>query len=147
MTVGLVACASSKSANTASTTTGVRATVVTSIEPGAKPVAATVKEFAVSLDPATGKAGEVHFAITNQGTIEHEFVVFKSDLEPAALPLKPEGIVDEAGAGVTHIAEQEHVMPGTTAQFVVTLDAGKYVLLCNLPGHYKGGMRARFTVA
>lgn len=29
----------------------------------------------------------------------------------------------------------------------MSLPAGHYVLLCNLPGHYAGGMRADLTVA
>jgi len=29
----------------------------------------------------------------------------------------------------------------------VTLDAGSYVLICNLPGHYRQGMHSSFTVS
>ena len=36
--------------------------------------------------------------------------------------------------------------PGKTGRLTVTLPAGKYVLLCNLPGHFAGGMYADFTV-
>ena len=28
----------------------------------------------------------------------------------------------------------------------MTLKKGHYVLICNLPGHYSGGMRSDFTV-
>jgi len=35
---------------------------------------------------------------------------------------------------------------GASANLSLTLPAGHYVLLCNLPGHYAGGMSTHFTV-
>jgi len=36
--------------------------------------------------------------------------------------------------------------PGAEATLRLPLKAGKYVMFCNQPGHYKLGMVARFTV-
>jgi uncharacterized cupredoxin-like copper-binding protein len=75
-------------------------------------------------------------------------VIFKTDLDPASLPLIADGTaVNEGGAGVTHITEKENIAKGATATLSATLQPGKYVLVCNLPTHYKLGMHAPFTVS
>ena len=40
----------------------------------------------------------------------------------------------------------DYLKAGDSANFALTLPVGHYVLLCNLPGHYAGGMRNDFTV-
>ena len=92
------------------------------------------------------KAGSVTFAITNKGTIPHEFVVFKSDLAVDKLPMLADGTaVDEEGAGLTSVDEVEDIAVGATPTLTVTLPAGHYIVICNLPGHYQSGMHAAFT--
>ena len=60
----------------------------------------------------------------------------------------PEGTeVDEERQGVQHVDEVEDVKAGTTKQLTVDLTPGRYVLLCNLPGHYKLGMETGLTVS
>jgi uncharacterized cupredoxin-like copper-binding protein len=109
-------------------------------------VAATEKDFSIALDASSTSAGKVDFIVTNDGPSVHEFVVFKTDLAPDKLPLKS-GAVDESGAGVTHIDEIEGINPNTTQKLEVDLQAGKYVLICNLPGHYQSGMHVGLTVS
>jgi uncharacterized cupredoxin-like copper-binding protein len=36
--------------------------------------------------------------------------------------------------------------PGDVKDFIVALDPGSYVAICNLPGHYQAGMFTSFTV-
>ena len=111
-------------------------------------VTATEKDFAISVANANAKAGSVTFGVTNSGPSVHEFVVFKSDLAEDKLPMKADGTaVDEAGAGVTHIDEIENIAKDATKTLTVTLAAGNYVLICNLPGHYKLGMHAKLSAA
>ena len=38
--------------------------------------------------------------------------------------------------------EIEEIAPGETKSLTLTLQKGHYALVCNLPGHYKAGMRA-----
>jgi uncharacterized cupredoxin-like copper-binding protein len=57
------------------------------------------------------------------------------------------GAVDESGAGVEHIDEIEDIQPNSTQKLEVDLEAGKYVLICNLPGHYQQGMHVGLTVS
>ena len=106
------------------------------------------KDFSLSVSPGSVSTHKVTFNISNEGPTTHEFVVFKTNLDPGALPLVSDGTaVNEDGAGVKHIDEREDIANGATATLSLTLDPGKYVLVCNLPTHYKLGMRAGFTVS
>ena len=42
--------------------------------------------------------------------------------------------------------EARGIKPGKTAKLKLKLAAGHYALICNLPGHFAGGMYADFTV-
>jgi len=115
---------------------------------GGTTVAATEKDFAIALAPTAGSGPSVTFNITNAGPTTHEFVVFKTDLDPAALPLSTDGTeVNEDGPGVTHIGEKEDIAKDATVALTLTLQPGTYVMVCNLPTHYKLGMHAPFTVS
>jgi uncharacterized cupredoxin-like copper-binding protein len=112
-------------------------------------VETTEKDFAITLGSSSASSGDVTFNVTNDGPSVHEFVVFKTDLPEGSLPTKKENgavIVDEEGAGLTHIDEIEDITKGSTEDLTVNLDPGKYVVLCNLPTHYQLGMHASFTV-
>jgi uncharacterized cupredoxin-like copper-binding protein len=112
---------------------------------GGATVTATEKDFAIALDSSQAGAGAVTFSITNDGPSVHEFVVFKTDLAPDQLPLA-NGSVDEEGQGVEHIDEVEDIAVGSTQTLNVNLDAGKYVVICNIAGHYAAGMHAPLTI-
>lgn len=109
-------------------------------------VGVTLADYSVTPDESSAPAGDVTFDITNDAEQTHEFVVFKTDLAEDQLPTNEDGDVDEEGEGVEHIDEIEDVAGGSTQSLTVTLDAGNYVLICNLPGHYRQGMHASFTV-
>jgi uncharacterized cupredoxin-like copper-binding protein len=111
---------------------------------GAGGVSATEKDFSIVLSSSTGTAGQTTFNISNEGPSTHEFVVIKTDDAPDALPVK-NGAVDESG--LTIVDENESVAPSTTATLAVNLQAGSYVIICNVPGHYEAGMHTGFTVS
>ena len=122
---------------------------------GATTVEVTVQEFAVLPAADSAPAGEVTFNVNNTGPEDtHEFVVFKTDLAPDALPTASDGSVDEEGEGVELIDEIEEIAVGDTPTLTVSLDAGSYVLICNIVEdegdetivHYQQGMRTGFTV-
>jgi uncharacterized cupredoxin-like copper-binding protein len=100
-------------------------------------------EWSVTPDPASVSAGEVTFAVSNDGSVPHELVVIKSDLAPDALPIA-EGVVDESQ--VEFIGEVEQFDAGTTDTGTFSLEPGNYVLICNVTGHYSLGMHTAFTV-
>ena len=119
-------------------------------------VAVTLQEFAVAADPASVPAGPVTFDVTNDGPDDvHEFVVISTDLEPTELPTDKDGAVVEDGEGMEVVDEIEDIPVGESPTLSVDLDAGSYVLICNvlqkepdgtLEAHYSVGMRTGFTV-
>ena len=110
-------------------------------------VGATLADFSITLDANSAEAGEVTFDVTNEADQTHEFVVLKTDIAEDQLPTDDAGDVDEAGdPGIELIDEIEDIAGGATPTLTVNLEAGNYVLICNLPGHYAEGMHASFTV-
>jgi uncharacterized cupredoxin-like copper-binding protein len=133
----LAACSN---AGTASPTTAPAGTSPASVQ-------ATETEFKIDLSAVKAAPGPVAFHVKNGGTIVHEFVVMRTDLAADKLPMAsgaPE--VNEDAPGLTAVDEIEDIAVGASADLSVTLQAGHYVVLCNLPGHYAGGMHADFTV-
>jgi uncharacterized cupredoxin-like copper-binding protein len=121
---------------------------------GGNNVGATLSNFKIVLDKSSAKTGDVTFKIKNDGPSTHEFVVFKTDLAPDALPTTTADngatIVDEEGQGLEAVDEKEDIPSGSSTSLAVTLSPGKYVLICNIEddgGHYKNGMHVGFTVS
>jgi len=56
-----------------------------------------LREWAVVPAPASATAGKITFVVKNTGKTKHEFVVIKTDLAPAKLPVK-KGRASEKGA-------------------------------------------------
>jgi len=117
---------------------------------GPTTVDAALTTYNITLDKDSAPAGEITFHIHNDATdLTHEFVVFKTDLPADQLPLTAEGIVDEEASGITLIDEQEDIEPGASTDLTVNLEAGNYVLVCNIDSdemHYQHGMHTPFTV-
>jgi uncharacterized cupredoxin-like copper-binding protein len=110
-------------------------------------VSATLADFSITLDSDSAPAGDVTFDVTNDAEQTHEFVVFQTDLPEDQLPTDENGDVDEEGEGVTLIDEIEDIAGGSSQSLTVNLDAGSYVLICNLPGHYQQGMHTSFSAS
>jgi uncharacterized cupredoxin-like copper-binding protein len=108
-------------------------------------IAAVEKDGTITLDKSSASGGEVEFQIDNQGQLKHQFVIVKTDLDPAALP-QVNGAVDEKADGLTVIKADDDIAPGAKATLSADLDSGKYVLICNVAGHYQLGMHAPLTV-
>lgn len=120
---------------------------------GATTIDVTLQEWSVTPSAASAPAGEVTFAVTNDGPDDvHEFVVLKTDLDPGDLPVDEHGAVTEDGEGIEVVDEIEDIPVGESQELSVTLDAGNYVLLCNIydededEAHYQMGMRTAFEV-
>lgn len=98
----------------------------------------------ILLDKSTVTAGSVTFSVTNTGKVAHEMVVLKTDLPEGQIPAdatKPGKVSEDASVGETGDMDA-----GTTKEVTLDLAAGKYVLICNEPGHYASGMHTTFTV-
>ncbi len=90
-------------------------------------------------------AGEVTFEVHNEGAIQHEFVVIKTDLNEGELPVDGT-TVDENATGVDIVDEIEPFDADTAEILTVDLAPGAYVLICNIAGHYELDMHAAMTV-
>ena len=114
---------------------------------GATKINVTETEMAIKLSQTTAPAGPIQFVVKNSGAITHEFVVLKASVPDAKLPLKA-GKFDEEGQGVKHIAEigEDDLKSGASKTLTTKLTPGRYVLICNVDGHFKQGMKADFTV-
>lgn len=142
----LVACSSddSGSDNTATATatatedagSGDEATSTVTVTLGAP------SELELEVAPASVPAGTVTFEIANEGALLHEFVLIKTDSAAADLPATG-GAVDESALDV--IGEVADIDPGADGNFEADLEAGAYLVLCNIPGHYLT-MNTAFTV-
>jgi len=93
---------------------------------GPAPVAITATEFKWTPKDVSAAAGEITFNVVNKGTVEHNFVVED-----------PKGKV---------LKEVDAILPGKTMTVKVTLKAGKYAIVCTVPGHREAGMVATLTV-
>lgn len=70
-------------------------------------------------------AGEVTFAIRNDGAEEHEFEILQGDR-----------VIDEV----------EGLVPGLERDLTVDLAAGEYQFVCRLADHFERGMYGTLTV-
>jgi len=103
-------------------------------------------EYDIKVDKAEVPAGKVRFVAKNVGQMEHELIVLRTDLPAVRLPYnEAEQKAEEEQAGeVLGEIEPEDLPPGKTAEMTLDLTAGHYVLLCNIPTHYKQGMHLDF---
>jgi hypothetical protein len=113
----------------------------------------TLQEFAVIPGSSSAPAGSITFEATNEGPEDdHELVVIRTDLELDALPTSDDGSVNEEGDGIEVLDEIEEFPVGETRSLTIDLEAGSYVLICNIydaseqEAHYQEGMRVGFTV-
>jgi uncharacterized cupredoxin-like copper-binding protein len=105
----------------------------------------------IHLSQTTVPEGKVSFVVTNESTTEtHEFVVLSTKTPAADFPIVSfEGEanrIDEDAPGVTNVGETGDMEPGTSKLLTIDLSSGHYAVVCNLPGHYAGGMHQDFWV-
>jgi uncharacterized cupredoxin-like copper-binding protein len=109
-----------------------------------KEIRVTERDFKIAVARKRVQAGDFTLAVHNKGPDSHELIVVKA--RGPRLPLRREGTtVDEDSL--------EHVIPGAlepespgTHRLKVHLTPGRYELICNMSGHYFGGMRAQLVV-
>ena len=115
--------------------------------PRGTPVNLLLEDFKIRQDAAVVPAGTVSFRILNEGPTTHEVIVVRTDLAPDELPLQDDGLtVDEEGEGIKFLEEVEGLDIDDRDTLILDLAPGRYVLYCNLEGHYLGGMYEALTV-
>lgn len=136
------------------------ASAATTVAPAASSVASTAAASApAAADPTvdltewkvtvagTIKSGKTDLTIMNTGVAPHELLIFKSDRAPSAYPTDAAGNIKEEGAGVTLVSDGDNIDPAGTQTRSIDLAPGKYLFVCNIPGHFKQGMFTVVTVA
>ena len=102
-----------------------------------------MKEYAITLSVPTIKAGTIKFGIRNNGTMVHDFDLYKTDRPLAELPI-------DGGSAKVKMDGLVKQMINISAQRSTTISAdlaaGRYVIICNVAGHYQLGMRVALTV-
>ena len=105
-------------------------------------VAVVLSEWKLVPSATTLRAGKVTFRVKNDGAIEHEFVVLRTDSHHHALKVKKAVAVETGKLG-----KIPKIVPGQERSLTLSLKPGKYVLICNLLGHYKAGQYAALRVS
>jgi uncharacterized cupredoxin-like copper-binding protein len=97
--------------------------------------------------PSTITAGKVTLEAANFGSIQHELLVFKSDLAPSAYPVDKDGNIVEDDPSINLLSDGDNIDPQRTQTRDVDLSQpGTYLFVCNIPGHFKAGMYTVVTV-
>jgi len=129
---GLTACGGSSSGAAASTTQPAATSTSAEASPSsgsaseAEAITATEKDFSISLDEDSLKAGSYTITVKNDGNATHDLAV------------------EEDG---TTKAKSDSIGPGESTTLKVDLDAGKYVFYCSIGNHRAMGMETTVTVS
>jgi uncharacterized cupredoxin-like copper-binding protein len=107
----------------------------------------------VTATPRAVASGAVSLRVANTGYLTHELVVLP--LAPGEQPgqrapgadgkVAETGRVGEASASCAAGAG-DGIASGSSGWTTLIVSAGRYELLCNLPGHYTGGMWTELDV-
>jgi len=103
-------------------------------------------QMGISTDVSTVKAGKIDFEVVNDSkSLVHEMLVIKvKDFEEALAYDSRDGkIVENKTQDIGEVSELE---PGKSGGLTVNLKPGKYMLVCNMPGHYKSHMYTNLLV-
>jgi uncharacterized cupredoxin-like copper-binding protein len=102
------------------------------------------RDFAISA-PTSVMAGDVEFRVANEGPDAHELLVVRAGR--GHLPMRNDGLtVNEEGLARRAVGALEPAQPGGVESLRVHLTPGRYVLYCNMSGHFLGGMHTVLVV-
>jgi len=106
----------------------------------------------LGVDRTSVPAGRVSFVVPNAGALVHELVVLPLPTDgPGTRPTGADGKIDESqslgeasrscGSGTG-----DGIAPGSTGWTTISLQPGRYELVCDQPWHYAAGMFDVLTV-
>ena len=125
---------------------GANMTMPTGLAYGTPGLDMTKATMGVKLSRPSAPAGVVTFKVTNtsKDTIHEMIVMDPQDLSKPLPYIDAENQVDEDKAGDK--GEVSELDPGKSGTLTLSLKPGKYLLICNVPGHYSAGMWTQFEV-
>ncbi len=103
-----------------------------------------VKDFAIKA-PEQLAPGAIVLHVRNAGPDNHELLLVRADGH--TLPLRPDNLtIDEDAVKPRTVGTLEDDHPGTLRTWRLHLNRGRYILFCNMSGHYLGGMHTLLVV-
>ena len=104
----------------------------------------TEQDFRITA-PKRSASGNLVLSVHNRGPDAHELIVVR---EPTSrLPLRRDGsTVSEEKLDRVTAGALEPGHPGSNRKLRLHLAPGRYVLFCNMSGHYLGGMHSELVV-
>jgi uncharacterized cupredoxin-like copper-binding protein len=116
---------------------------------GGATIRVTERDFHIATSSASARAGTVTVRIHNAGPDQHELIILPLHRgeSPGGLPLRSDGFtVDEEALQNQEPGSITPQQPGGTEALTVHLTPGRYVLFCNMEGHYLAGMHQLLVV-
>lgn len=104
-------------------------------------VSVALTEWKLMPGQVTVRPGRVSFVVRNDGTMDHEFLVLRSDVHHHSLKVKGGKAVEKERLG-----RIPRIPSGASKRITLRVSPGKYVMLCNLLGHYQAGQFAALRV-
>ena len=101
------------------------------------------RDFRITVQPKRVRAGEIRLVLKNDGPVEHELLIVRG--RRTRLPLRADELTIDEDA-LREAGEIEAVRPGSVSRLRLHLAPGRYQLLCNMAGHFLGGMHAELVV-
>ena len=112
--------------------------------PGSSVIAVSERDFAVTA-PKSLDAGDVVFRVQNRGPDAHELLVVRAP--SGRLPMRSDGLtVDEERLQRREVGVLEAAEVNAVRDLRLHLTPGRYILFCNMSGHYIGGMHRLLVV-
>jgi uncharacterized cupredoxin-like copper-binding protein len=104
-------------------------------------VSVALSEWKLEPGQVTVRGGRVSFMVRNDGTMAHEFLVLRSERHHHVLKVKGGKAVETGRLG-----RIPQIAVGESKRLSLKITPGKYVLLCNMLGHYQAGQYASLRV-
>jgi uncharacterized cupredoxin-like copper-binding protein len=102
----------------------------------------TATEFGFSTAAIDAPAGKLQVTLHNAGSVPHEFVLLKTSADAGSLKVADNGRVSESAS----VGEVSEIKSGVSSSTTFDLKPGRYVYVCNIPGHYASGMHGVLVV-
>ncbi|WP_396333958.1 hypothetical protein [Burkholderia anthina] len=128
-------------------------TIFSSVTRAAEPASVRVTlsdgkngSMSLTLTPSKVAAGPVEFTIANEShTMKHELLILPWSGSDAALPYsaKTQQVAEDQLKGLQGV---EDLSPRETVTARFSLKAGRYLVFCNEPGHYRAAMHTDLLV-
>ena len=108
------------------------------------PLRVTERDFRISAKNVVSTS-DLRLVVHNRGPDAHELIVVRArDLH---LPLRADGsTVDEEALKRATVGVLEPGEPGSVRELLLHLRPGRYMLICNMSGHFLGGMHTELVV-